>query len=271
MKQLENLDEETIKTILNIHMEMGVDILINENIQDQKDLKIVTEVKNNNKNEKTFLKTLATNSERKAFEIALQAKDIISLKKLFEEFDGCQLKKTASNFVTFEGNETSEILIIDGTPETEEDKIGKPFLGDKGELFNKMLKAIDLNREQIFIINSIPWRPPGNRFPTTDEINMCRPFVFQLISLLKPKIILCMGEVATNQILNLNESIINVRGKWHTFELPIFYQDKEKDNNKALVLPTFNISYLLKRPETKRQAWDDMKMLRDKIKEIIKK
>ena len=131
-----------------------------------------------------------------------------------------------------------------------------------------MLKSINLSREDVFIVNSIPWRPPGNRYPTNEEINICRPFVFNLISLLNPRIILCMGEVATNQILDINESIIKSRGKWYLFKIPSFYNLK-KSNIETFVLPTLNISYLLKRPETKRHAWEDMKMLRDKIKEII--
>ena len=139
---------------------------------------------------------------------------------------------------------------------------------EKGKLFEMMLKAIGLSRKNVFIANSIPWRPPGNRYPTNEEINICRPFILNLISLLNPKIILCMGEVATNQILDLNESIINSRGKWYLFKKSNIY-DFKKNINEQYVLPTFNLSYLLKRPETKKQAWEDMKMLRDKIKETI--
>jgi len=262
LKQLEIISKETILSMLTIQIDMGIDMVISENISDVKE-EIISNVK-----EKIFGNTLITNPEKKAYDIALQAKDISHLEKLFRNFDDCHLKKTANKFVTYEGNINSEILIVDGTPESDEDKEGKPFVGAKGELFEKMLKSINLKREDVFIVNSIPWRPPGNRYPTNEEINICRPFVFNLISLLDPKIILCMGEVATNQILDLNESIIKSRGKWHVFKKPSFYKFK-KSINKQQVLPTFNLSYLLKRPETKRQAWEDMKMLRDKIKETI--
>ena len=190
--------------------------------------------------------------------------------KLLKNFDGCHLKKTANKFVAYEGNIKSKILVVDGPPEAEEDKEGRPFVGEKGKLFEKMLKAINLTREDIFIVKSIPWRPPGNRYPTNEEINICKPFIFNLISLLNPQIILCMGEVATNQILDLNESITNSRGKWYIFKNPSFYNFK-KNTNKQYVLPTFNLTYLLKRPETKKQAWEDLKMLRDKIIETLEK
>ena len=262
MKQLEIIDEETILSMLTIQIDMGIKMVISDNVSNFKE-EIISKVK-----EKNFENTPITTPEKKAHDIALKARDIKDLENLFRNFNDCHLKKTANKFVAYEGKVNSEILIVDGTPESEEDKEGRPLVGAKGKLFEKMLKAINLKREDVFIVNSIPWRPPGNRYPTNEEINICRPFVFNLISLLDPKIILCMGEVATNQILDLNESIIKSRGKWYLFKNHSFYNFK-KSVNKQEVLPTFNLSYLLKRPETKRQAWEDMKMLRDKIKETI--
>ena len=249
--------------MITIQIDMGVDVVIKNNISH-----IEKEIKNHI-NEKIFENTLITNSEKKAFDIAFQAKDIASLEKLFRNYEGCHLKKTANEFIANEGNVNSKILVIDGIPESDEDKEGRAFVGVKGNLFEKMLKAINLTREDIYIVKSIPWRPPGNRYPTNEEINICRPFLFNLISLLNPRVILCMGEVATNQILDINESIINSRGKWYLLKIPSFYNLKTS-GVKTYILPTFNISYLLKRPETKRQAWEDLQMLRDKIKEIIK-
>jgi len=263
LKQLEILDKKTIISMLITQIDMGIDMVIKDKNSFFKE-EIISNVR-----EKTFKSALITNSEKKAYDVALKAKDISNLEKLFKNFDDCYLKKTANKFIAYEGKVNAQILIIDGTPESEEDKEGRPLVGAKGELFEKMLKAINLKREDVFIVNSIPWRPPGNRYPTNEEINICRPFVFNLISLLEPKIILCMGEVATNQILDLKESITKSRGKWHLFKNHSFYKFK-KSISKQEVLPTFNLSYLLKRPETKRQAWEDMKMLRDKIKETIK-
>ena len=124
-----------------------------------------------------------------------------------------------------------------------------------------MLNAIELKMDETFIIKGIPWRPPGNRYPSNEEIKICRPFILNLINLLKPKLIVCLGEVPTYQILELNESIIKLRGKWQTLKSNEF-------NYEFSVLPTFNVSQLLNRPDLKKYAWEDMKLLRDKIKEI---
>ena len=261
--ELQSLDQKSILSLLSIFIEMGIDVEINES---KFFLNETTKV--NSINENIHELDSLTNPEKKALEIALQAKDINSLKELFENFNGCLLKKTAANFVPFEGNKNSKILIVDGSPESNEDKLGRPFAGERGILFEKMLQAINLKKEDVFITNAIPWRPPGNRYPTRDEINICKPFIFHLIFLLNPKIILCMGDVAINQILDLNKNITNFRGKWYNFN-NVFFKKSCKDEKHIMVLPTHNVSYLLKRPETKRQAWDDLKMLQNKIIEII--
>ena len=261
--ELQSLDKKSILNLLSIFNEIGIDVEISENKLITNEIKKVNSVsKNSNENNKL------TSPEKKALEISLQAKDINSLKELFENLNGCLLKKTATNFVPFEGNKNSKILIVDGSPESNEDKAGRPFAGERGILFEKMLQSINLKKEDVFITNAIPWRPPGNRYPTRDEINICKPFIFHLIFLLNPKIILCMGDVAINQILDLNKNITNSRGKWYNFD-NIFLKKSFKDEKQIMVLPTHNVSYLLKRPETKRQAWDDLKLLQNKIKEII--
>ena len=127
-----------------------------------------------------------------------------------------------------------------------------------------MLNAIGLNIENIFIATAVPWRPPGNRYPTSMEIDICRPYIYSLIKILKPDILLCIGEIATTLILKTNKGIIKSRGQWDELCLTT-------NENKTIitkVLPTLNISYLLTRPDMKRHAWEDMKLLRDQIKEI---
>ena len=124
-----------------------------------------------------------------------------------------------------------------------------------------MLNAIELKMDQTFIVKAIPWRPPGNRCPSNEEIQICRPFILNLINLTKPKIIICLGEVSSYQILELKESIIKIRGKWRTLKTI-------ESNCEFSVLSTFSISHLLNRPDLKKYAWEDMKLLRDKIKEV---
>ena len=238
------MDPKNILNILNFYIDIGIDLKINQF---------------SNKIKSKLTNKIDSTSENKS-------NDIKKLENLFENFNGCNLKKTATNFVKFKGNEDADLLFIDGTPNTEEDKIGESFVSAKGDLFGKMLNAIDLKDDDIFIINAIPWRPPGNRYPTDEEIKICRPFIFNLINLLRPKIIICLGEVPTNQILDLNKTIIKTRGKWHYLKSDLInYFDSEYNPH---ILPTLSISYLLNRPDMKRKAWEDLKSLRDKIREI---
>ena len=159
-------------------------------------------------------------------------------------------------------NINSRILIIDGPPDEKEDRAGTSFVSDKGYLFEKMLNAIKLKKHDIFFVKSIPWRPPGNRYPSIEEIKICRPFILNLIELIRPRIIVCLGEISANQILGTNDSITKIRGKWCIFK-------SNKLNYETYVLPTLNISHLLNRPDLKRYAWEDMKLLRDKIEDIF--
>tara|TARA_B100000212_G_scaffold288510_1_gene229564 strand:- start:168 stop:914 length:747 start_codon:yes stop_codon:yes gene_type:complete len=244
----ETKNQKIITNILNLYREIGVYITVSNNFfyKDPVLLKVKEKNINHNKNYNT----------QKSKEI-----EIRELENLFENFEGCKLKKTSTNFVKFYGNTDSKILIIDGPPDEEEDKNGRSFVSSKGLLFEKMLNAIQLRIDETFIVKAIPWRPPGNRYPSNDEIKICRPFILNLIHILMPKIILCLGEVPTYQILELNESIIKIRGKWQTLKSDQF-------NCEFSVLPTFNISHLLNRPDLKKYAWEDMKLLRDSIKEI---
>ena len=254
MKQLETKNQKLIRSCISFYNEIGIKLFVNENTINNKKVQLKENIITN---KKKFI-NLEVNS----------AKNINELEYLFEHYDGCSLKKTATKFVKFSGNFNAKLLFIDGTPDIEEDRVGESFVSDKGVLFTKMLNAIELNKDDTFIVKSIPWRPPGNRFPTYEELKICRPFIFNLIRLLRPKIIVCFGEVPTNQVLDLNNSIIKTRGKWHLL--------KSKDigisdniNYEYHILPTLSVSHLLKRPDLKKYAWYDLKLLRDKIKEIL--
>ena len=270
MKQLETIEEDKILSLLHFYSEIGVEFMVNNTqkvvkIANAEENKIKSNLKSNNSTN-----NLIINEEKKAYEKSLAAKSIKELETLFRNYEGCRLKKNATNFIEFQGNINSDILIVDGTPDPEEDKAGKSFVSKKGKLFDNILNAIELERNDIFIANGIPWRPPGNRYPTDEEIKTCRPFIFNLIKLLKPKIIVCLGEVSTKQILDLNQSIINSRGQWYPLKSNSMSSIYEIDDN-INVLPTLGISYLLMRPDMKREVWEDMKLLRNKIKETIKK
>ena len=254
MKKIEKTDQENILDILKFYKDFGIDLQINQRQNEPK------------KNSKQITDNLRILNEKKSYDTCIKANNICELENFFKNFNGCNLKRTATNFVNFKGSEDAHILFIDGTPDSEEDKVGKSFVSLKGDLFEKMLNAIKLNYKDIFVVNAIPWRPPGNRHPTEEEIKICRPFILNLIILLRPKIIVCLGEVPTNQILDLNQSIIKTRGKWHYLNSDLIYYFGSEYNPH--ILPTLSISYLLKRPDMKRKAWEDMKLLRDKIKEM---
>ena len=248
MKQLETKNQKLIMNVLNLYREIGIDFTLSDKFF-HKDLFLFKENKQNSRSKQ--------NQNTKE----IKDKKIIELEYSFKNFEGCKLKKTSSNFVSFYGNTNSKLLIIDGPPDVEEDKKGISFVSSKGILFEKMLNAIDLKMEKTFIVKGVPWRPPGNRHPSNEEIKICRPFVLNLINLLKPKIILCLGEVPIYQILELNESIIKLRGKWRILK-------SNELNYEFSVLPTLSVSHLLNRPDLKKYAWEDMKLLRDRIKEI---
>ena len=255
MKQLESKTNKIISSTLSFYEEIGIEIFVPKS--------------KFNKNKDLFINIKQTNiSNNDSYNIENKEKQIKELEYSFKNINDFNLKKTSSNFVKFSGNINSKLLIIDGTPDIEEDKTGLPFVSQKGTLFDNMLNAIKIKRDDIFLIKSIPWRPPGNRYPTEEEIKICRPFILNLITLLQPKIIVCLGEVPTNQILELDESILKVRGKWRSLKSEIIFEN-DLLNKEIYVLPTLNISHLLSRPDLKKYAWEDVKLLRDKIKEIL--
>ncbi len=180
-----------------------------------------------------------------------EIKSIEDLKSYIKNSEICNLKKTAINTVVGDGNENANIMLIGEAPGAEEDKAGKPFVGAAGILLNRMLNAIDLKREDIYITNIIPWRPPNNRTPTNDEILLCLPFVQKIIEIIKPKLILLLGATSAKAILNSNLSIAKLRGEWHEYQ-SINY--KEKVN----CLVTYHPAFLLRSPNYKKESWKDL-------------
>ena len=254
MKQLETKNQKLITNVLDFYREIGIDSTVYD--------KFFCEAPSLFEDNKKNIRPEINHHSKKNKELQIK-----ELEHSFKIFEGCKLKKTSTNFVSFYGNTNSKLLIIDGPPDEEEDKKGVPFVSSKGLLFEKMLNAIELKIEKTFIVKSIPWRPPGNRYPSNEEIKICRPFILNLINLIKPRIIVCLGEVSTNQILELDESIIKLRGKWRFLQSKIT-NDFDHLNYEISVLPTLNITHLIERPELKKYAWEDMKLFRDKIKEI---
>lgn len=176
------------------------------------------------------------------------------LKEVMRKIDS-PLKDCALNMVFSAGNKEADVLLLGEAPGAEEDKQGIPFVGQSGQLLDKMLAAIGLDRTTVYITNILPWRPPGNRTPTTQEIAIFRPYVLKHIALINPKVVVCLGGTATKALLQTNQGIIQLRGR--TVKI---------DNVDAQIIPTFHPAYLLRSPSQKREAWSDFL----KIKKIIR-
>ncbi len=210
-----------------------------------------------NEPNKFYIKKL--NEKNKKFKNDIS--EIITLKdleKFIKDSDNCKLKNHANSTVISDGNEKSKIMLIGEAPGAEEDKIGKPFVGAAGQLLNKMLNAINLKREDIYITNILPWRPPNNRTPTNEEIIECLPFVQKHIEIIKPELILLLGATASKTILNSNTSISKLRGKWHDY--------KTINHNQTIgCLVTYHPAFLLRSPQNKKESWQDLKQFKKRI------
>ena len=189
-------------------------------------------------------------------EIKLQLEN---LKKQIAEIDACDLKNHANQLVFSDGNFRSKIMLVGEGPGQKEDEIGKPFMGDAGKLLNKMLAAIDIKRESIYITNVVNYRPPNNRKPTTAEINKYSKFLYEHISIINPKILIIMGGTAMEALIGNNFKISKERGIW---------KDVIIKGKTYLSIVTFHPAYLLRQPDQKKYSWIDLKEVRKKINEL---
>jgi uracil-DNA glycosylase family 4 len=188
---------------------------------------------------------------------AQAAKDLPSLRKAVENFDGCNLKKMATNTVFCDGNPASKVMVIGEAPGNHEDLQGIPFCGDSGKVLDDMFRAIHMTRaENFYITNVIFWRPPGNRRPTDEELAICRPFVERHIQLLNPEVLVLVGATSMAAILGLHDPIGTVRGKFMDYA-PNFLSRKIK------TFTIFHPSYLMRQASKKKVAWQDMLALEE--------
>jgi len=186
-----------------------------------------------------------------------------SLEKLKEDlinFDGCALKKTAINLVFGDGNPNADIMLIGEAPGADEDRQGKPFVGMSGQLLTKAFKTAGFEREKdLYITNTVFWRPPGNRQPTTQEIQACLPFTQRHIAIINPKLIILVGGTAIKALLKTSEGITKLRGTWFDYTSP--YQ-----NHPIKMTAIYHPAYLLRSPGRKKDVWFDLLKIKDHIK-----
>ncbi len=193
--------------------------------------------------------------------LAAQAQTIDALAKLIAGFDACPLKRTATNTVFADGNPAAPVMIIGEAPGADEDRIGRPFVGRAGQLLDRMLAAIGLDRSGVQITNVIYWRPPGNRKPTAPEIASCLPFVFRHIVLSRPKVLVLAGGTAATTLLDTTDGITRLRGRWFDLAVPGL-------DATLPTLPMFHPAFLLRTPERKRETWRDLLALKAKLDEL---
>ena len=194
-----------------------------------------------------------------AFSGKTKLQKLEKLKRDISLIKNCDLKRNAKNLVFGDGNISSKIMIIGEGPGAQEDLKGLPFVGRAGKLLDKMLESINLDRKKVYISNVVNYRPPANRRPTEKEISRYLPYLINHIEIINPKILILMGSTALNTIVGTEEVISKARGKWIKKEIGIV---------KPWVIASFHPAFLMRQPEQKKLAWIDLKMVRDKIKDL---
>ncbi len=184
-----------------------------------------------------------------------KAENLRKLKQSISSIKNCELKNSANNIVFSDGNPNSKIMLVGEGPGLNEDKEGLPFVGRAGNLLDKMLASIKLDREKVYITNVVNYRPPENRRPTEEEIKRYLPFLIKHIEIINPKILVLLGSTALNALIGSENVISKVRGNWI---------NRNIGRCKTSVIVTFHPAFLMRQPAQKKMAWIDLKMIRDK-------
>ena len=251
-------DLKSAKALLEWHAELGISEAISERPINRFESKIEANLGPKTSEPKDIhVKIISDNpTDQEVMETA-NAKNLSELKAAIENFPHCDLKYGARNAVFSAGSPSAKIMIIGEAPGREEDFQGEPFVGRAGQLLDKMLFSIGLSREArdaekaVYITNVMPWRPPENREPTQDEIDMMVPFLKRHIELVNPNVLVAMGNISCQSLIG-RRGITKIRGIWaEAFGLP--------------VLPMLHPAYLLRNPVAKREAWFDLLSLREKV------
>ncbi|MEZ5775545.1 MAG: uracil-DNA glycosylase [Hyphomicrobiaceae bacterium] len=187
---------------------------------------------------------------------AASAASLAELGAMLSRFEGCALKATATNLCFYRGAEKARLMLIGEAPGRDEDIAGRPFVGRAGQLLDRMLAAIGLSEAEVHITNIVYWRPPGNRTPTPQEAEACRPFLERQLALVEPEIVVMLGGAAAKHLTGAAEGIMRLRGKWRPLTL---------GERRIKALATLHPAYLLRTPAAKRLAWQDLLMIEDAL------
>ena len=192
-------------------------------------------------------------AETSARALAEAATDLEALRSALADFDGCALKRTATRLVFADGVPGSRVMFVGEAPGADEDRLGRPFVGRAGQLLDRMLGAVGLDRQTVYVANVVPWRPPGNRTPTPQETQICLPFIKRQIDLADPEVLVCLGGSAVRTLLGVQTGITRARGSWFAYP--------RQDGREIRALAMLHPAFLLRQPAHKRFAWADMRAL----------
>lgn len=193
-----------------------------------------------------------------ARELAERAGTLEELRAAMASFEGCNLRHTAKSLVFADGNPAGALMLVGEAPGRDEDIEGLPFVGRSGQLLDRMLAAIGIDRTNAYIANVIPWRPPGNRTPTPQETEICRPFVERQIELAEPKVLVALGGPSAKVLIGTPEGIMKLRGTWRVH--------RTRTGREIPVMPTLHPAYLLRNPAHKRLAWRDLLEIKARLR-----
>jgi uracil-DNA glycosylase len=274
LRTMNGMNQTQVRELMRWYLDAGVDETITDNAVDRFQIEHVTPKPANVQNSPPASATPpppanppdalpigADKAIQDARSLAAMATNLSELTEAIAAFEGCPLKKTAQNLCFVDGNAEAKILLIGEGPGAEEDRQGKPFVGASGQLLDRMLASIELDRSSMLISNTVFWRPPGNRTPTTSETAMCLPFVARLIELVEPQVIVALGGAAAKILLNQTQGIGRLRGRW-------FDYGEETMEQPIAAMAMFHPAYLMRSPAQKREAWRDLLMLKQKLRDF---
>jgi uracil-DNA glycosylase family 4 len=196
--------------------------------------------------------------ESSALALSEASPDLETLRAAMANFEGCALKRTATQLVFSDGVPGSRVMLVGEAPGADEDRTGRPFVGRAGQLLDRMLNSIGLDRQNVYIANVVPWRPPGNRTPTPQETQMCLPFLERQIHLANPEYLVCLGGSAVRTLLGAQGGVMRARGSWFAYP--------RKSARQIPALAMLHPAFLLRQPAHKRFAWADMRALAGALK-----
>lgn len=277
-----DLQRQTYKAALSWYLDAGVDIALGDDPVDRTAMPALPVVEDAPAAPVTHA-TVAAPAAESAFigasearaeslKLAMAANTLDELREAIAAFDGLSLKRTATNMVFSDGNPSAPIMVIGEAPGADEDRQGKPFVGVSGQLLDRMLASIGLNREAedvahaAYISNILNWRPPGNRTPSPAEIEVSLPFIERHIALVRPRLLVFAGGVSAKSLLGSGDTISRLRGTWHDYVPQT--AEMRAGFTPIPAIATYHPSYLLRTPAHKRAAWADLLMLQAKVRSM---